>query len=111
MAAQVKEELKATVKVTNTTRYRNSKISVEDNRSSAKKIGYVWISVIVTIFGTIILLDLPIVIQHFRLMLRNIFHTMNGNQFKSSGKSTNILRDQWVSCPLSKIRLAQKLSK
>lgn len=71
-AAELKAELKAAVAVTNTSSYINTKISANDDRQSAQSIGYVGIALLAGTFGAILLFDLPILIIHFRKMIRNI---------------------------------------
>lgn len=58
-----------TVDKKDTSKYKRALISAEDNRPSAKAIGYIAVIFLVFAFGTIVALDLPVLI----LLMKNVF--------------------------------------
>lgn len=61
-----------TVDEKNTSKSRRSKISVRDDRPSAKAVGYVGVSLLTIIFSAITLPDVPTLLLEIKRGIRNI---------------------------------------
>jgi len=76
MLDEIRKEL--TVEATNTSKARRKKISVKDNRPSARGIGAIGIALLVIVFATVLIPDIPRLMIDIRQGFRNLCSRGNG---------------------------------